>query len=363
MPWRLLGLALVVCLPTGTAAIAHGATSTLPGRNGGIAVVARHTLTLVSSGGSRLRTRTGFGGENLSSAPDGHHLAYDQYRGGRETGTWELYVATSDASKPRRITSHPTATWEACGTGVADTHPSWSPDGRQLVFQSERAPDGSTACDRTWSLWLVDADGTNLRPLTIPEDNCAGPSEPNWSSTRRIAFVWSKQVGVEPYDPGQPKCFVNVYSVSADGSDLRQVTRFKNDPFAKADVDAYPPLPSDPEWSPNGERLLFSYRDTRYVITAGGTGLARLGNYYDTWAPDGKRIALIAPQRPLNPLRFPNAELYTASFACAEAVARAPKYFAKPTGTCRSLKKVQYLQGVRPDLPGFLLEIAWQPLR
>ena len=37
--------------------------------------------------------------------------------------------------------------------------PSWSPDGRRIAFQAYR--------DSTWQIWTVNADGTDLKPVTV----------------------------------------------------------------------------------------------------------------------------------------------------------------------------------------------------
>src|SRR4029077_9967291 len=56
--------------------------------------------------------------------------------------------------------------------------PSWSPDGRRIAFQGYR--------DTTWQIWTVNADGTELKPLTSsPFDD----REPAWAPDgSRLAF-------------------------------------------------------------------------------------------------------------------------------------------------------------------------------
>ena len=73
----------------------------------------------------------------VSAAPNGKTLAFDLYG-----VIWTLPIQGGAA---RRLTDDLT---EGC-------QPDWSPDGKQLVFQSYR--------DGTYQIWTVRADGTDRR--------------------------------------------------------------------------------------------------------------------------------------------------------------------------------------------------------
>jgi len=61
----------------------------------------------------------------------------------------EIYVINADGSNLRRLTQN---TWEW------DKHPSWSPDGKQIVFWSNRDTGRR-------QLWIMNADGSNPRRM------------------------------------------------------------------------------------------------------------------------------------------------------------------------------------------------------
>ena len=87
--------------------------------------------------------------------------------------------------------------WEAGQTLAA---PAWSTNGKQLAF---------TGGAFTRRLFLVDADGTNLKELPVGP---GGADNPAWSPTgKRIAYVWK-------VDPTNPSSDLNIGFINADGS-------------------------------------------------------------------------------------------------------------------------------------------------
>ena len=109
-------------------------------------------------------------------------------------GDNEIYVMDTDGSNVVQLT-HNTA---------FDTSPSWSPDGRRIVFVSDR--------DEATEIYLMDTDGSNVVQLT---KNATYESVPSWSPDgRRIAFSSDRD--------GQS----HIYTMNWDGSNQRKLTSF-----------------------------------------------------------------------------------------------------------------------------------------
>jgi TolB protein len=87
-------------------------------------------------------------------------------------GRNDLFLLASDGTRLRRLTTSPRFT--------SDEAPSWSPDGRQLVFTRERLRPGSSE-PPFQELYLINSDGTGLRRLTKGSQHYA----PVWSPDRR----------------------------------------------------------------------------------------------------------------------------------------------------------------------------------
>jgi eukaryotic-like serine/threonine-protein kinase len=104
-------------------------------------------------------------------SPDGSQIVYG-------SGS-DLLVARADGSGARRLTST---------DGIPEL-PRWSPDGRRVRFTVKSPKDNSV------SLWGVEADGSNLRPLlpgwnSAPQECCG-----NWTADGRYYFFQSTRNG------------------------------------------------------------------------------------------------------------------------------------------------------------------------
>lgn len=129
--------------------------------------------------------------------------------------------------------------------GGRNRNPSWSPDGRWVVFES----DAESFSD----IYRVGRDGSGLLRLTR---NIEGNFEPALSPDgANIAFVSSRD--------GDPE----LYRTRADGTGQRRLTAFHREDWS-------------PRWSPDGKRLAFlSDREGRpriFVMNADGTHLSAL---------------------------------------------------------------------------------------
>ena len=194
-----------------------------------------------------------------------------------QPSNWDLFLFEEPGTKPRRLTTDP---------GL-DYNGTFSPDGRWVVFTSERSgsPD----------LYVLDLHGSALaRPLiTGPAMEDAANISPDG---RRLLFVSTRDgnadVFVVPFRPEDP---------DAAGAAVN-LTR-----HAAGDY--------NPAFSPDGTRILFSSsRDTAvatstgpgppptylaselYVMQADGTDVRRLTHHESwdgapAWTPDGRAVA------------------------------------------------------------------------
>jgi Tol biopolymer transport system component len=74
---------------------------------------------------------------------------------------WQIWAVDPNGGNMVALTQPQTVLVDALPSSVA---PAWSPDGAQIAFMSNREDDGEAGA---WRLWVMDADGSNQRPLPI----------------------------------------------------------------------------------------------------------------------------------------------------------------------------------------------------
>src|SRR4051812_42439557 len=196
----------------------------------------------VDGSGRRDLTRDQVDDGDPAWSPNGDRVAFRAYRSST------LYMMRADGSEQRPLTPP--------GLIVPSyrSPPSWSPDGRRLAF---------AAYSQGYGIWVVNADGSNLRRLA------QNGRFPVWAPHGNlIAFVSEEPQALDVVD--------------ADSGERRRV------------ADAYPVSP--PTWSPDGQALAYVDRlHTLYRVNTGdgppqallSDGSAELND--PAWSPDGVR--------------------------------------------------------------------------
>src|SRR6185503_14154629 len=93
-------------------------------------------------------------------------------------GVTDLFVYDVTAGTLRRLTND----------SFADLQPSWSPDGRQLVFVTDRfTSDLATLSFRGYRLATIAADGTTVAPLDVPLEGDI--VNPQWGANDTLFFI------------------------------------------------------------------------------------------------------------------------------------------------------------------------------
>jgi TolB protein len=93
-------------------------------------------------------------------APDGRHIAFTSNQEG-DDDIFVVKIWTPEDPLPQTTKLAVAGSWES------DKHPSYSPDGSQIVFYSNRSGRDQ--------LWIMNADGSNPRQLLALDGDCWDP--------------------------------------------------------------------------------------------------------------------------------------------------------------------------------------------
>ena len=122
-------------------------------------------------------------------SPDGQWIAFTASRGTAGPGRGSIWIMRADGSEKRQLTLNP-------GNGF-DLSPSWSPDGQRIAFQRGGLAIVAVATGEVTDLGLP---GTSAHPAWSPDG-------------RHIAFAW------RPSEPGSGVW--QLYTVHPDGTAMR----------------------------------------------------------------------------------------------------------------------------------------------
>lgn len=178
---------------------------------------------------------------NPSFSADGKWIVFTSER----TGSADIYRVHPDGSGLEQLTDDP----------AFDDQAALSPDGSTLVFVSTR--EGGFA-----NLWLLDLSSGGRSARSIAKTN-AGSFRPSWSPDGKwIAFTSDRDTKRARWDGGWELIqSTALYIVRADGSSLRRLTELGG-------------YAGSPRWSSDGRRIVF-YRSTPKDVYPGRFGRNR----------------------------------------------------------------------------------------
>ena len=170
-----------------------------------------------------------YGVNHPTWSPDGTQLAFaainttDEYQ-------WDIYTIDVSDGTIQQLTNNP----------AADFDPAWSPNGNSITFTSARYD--------TTDVMIMNANGTNQRPLNSSYLSNVAESDPAWSPDGSMIAFSCLQA---------PNDYAVCVLDSSTYGDLEMVVRHG----------------SDPAWSPDGSNLVVVNGDWLYIHAADGSDL------------------------------------------------------------------------------------------
>jgi TolB protein len=154
-----------------------------------------------------------------SLSPDGKSVLFQSDR----TGVFEIYTMNPDGKDLKQLTFDT----------VDNNSPSWSPDGLWIVFASGRDNDES-------DIYIMDKDGHNQKRLTYsPGDD----SHPHFSPDGK-KIIFNSPRSSPDLKADWSDQWHEIYIMNADGSDQEKITSYSS-------VSTFPSI------SPNGKKICF----------------------------------------------------------------------------------------------------------
>jgi len=150
--------------------------------------------------------------------------------------------------------------------GMGDERqPSWSPDGKQIVFQSFR--------DGNYHLWTINKEGTDLKQITF---GIYDEREPYWSPDgKSVLFssdrsgnydIWRlslsdrafQQLTTSPANEYSPACSPDGRQIAFISSKQKEAIYIIDESGNERQVPSSKGTTNAPSWSPDGKRIIFN---------------------------------------------------------------------------------------------------------
>jgi len=208
----------------------------------------------------RLTSGTDYHDEDATVSPDGGHVAFTTTR--FDARTWDIGVIDTTTRDVRRITTHM----------AFDREAAWSPDGRSLLFSSDR--------EGTRAVFRVSLDTATVTRVSPPPERSLMPAVS--PDGRRVAYTM-----------GSPDGFRLVVQDLETGA-VRTLA---------SEGDA-----AEPHWSPDGSRIAYTrlLPEGSFIeivtLTTGAVQPMVIEGLVDArepaWSPDGDWIAAAGSSAP-----------------------------------------------------------------
>ena len=247
---RKLGISILHQVLLGTLLLlgAYPAHATFPGKNGRIAFIQDGEVFTMNPDSTSLAQLTHLGPDNFAGWPswsaDGKQIVFNEFP--PPNGVAQIWAMNADGSNQHLVLAE---------SDFSENRPSFSPDGSKLVFAR---CDLNIGDQDTCAIYTVRENGGNPQAITAFHEDTTARSPMFSPDGGTIAFILSNDTLAG---------FLGVtYLVDADGSNLRRITQPG-------------PCLIRPDWSPDGTKITtFAHfcnpqNETIAVMNADGTGL------------------------------------------------------------------------------------------